>query len=60
MLMDHSLGRPLEKEVRLHLARCKRCQSRLHQLEEQLLHEAIEFKGQASYPFQTTALQSQR
>ncbi|MBX7056669.1 MAG: hypothetical protein K1X75_01295 [Leptospirales bacterium] len=59
-LMDHSLGRSTPGELRLHLAHCRRCQDRLHKLEEGLLSEGVEFKGQASYPFQSRRQAGQR
>lgn len=51
VIMNYSLGRLLEGPLRLHIAHCKRCRSRLIALEKSLLEEGIELRGQASAGF---------
>ncbi len=51
VIMNYSLGRLLEGPLRLHIAGCKRCRTRLIALEKSLLEEGIELRGQASAGF---------
>lgn len=47
-LMDHLLGRLIDRESRMHLARCKKCQRRMNRMEAELRDESQELQGQAS------------
>ena len=46
-LIRYSLGQPVSHETRLKIARSKKLQARIVELERQLLHEGLEFQGQA-------------
>lgn len=49
--MNYQLGRLSERADYLHLARCKRCQKRLLNMEKEIEREAFELKEQQSRGF---------
>lgn len=44
--MNHLLGREQDRESRLHLARCRKCQTRMVALEREIQSEAVELQEQ--------------
>ena len=55
--MNHLLGRPeVDREVRVHLARCRKCQTRMAKLEREIQSEALELQDQrAGFELQADA-----